>query len=113
MSGSSARRVRRVLVTTQIGIQQGDGGLLGGSGCGKLLRTPSETDTWSPVFVKPLVVDGMSFKSHKQISGSPVRHLALRGNSSLFSMIPAPGDFILLEDLGAVFPSRKSLKHPR
>lgn len=55
----------------------------------------------------------MSFKSHKQISGSPVRHLALRGNSSLFSMIPAPGDFILLEDLGAVFPSRKSLKHPR
>lgn len=74
----------------------------------------SETDTCSSVFLEPLVVDGMSFKNYKQINVSSVRHLELRGNSSLFSMIPLPGDFNLLEDLSLVFPPRKSsVKHPR
>lgn len=49
---------------------------------------PSETDTCSPVFLEPLVVDGMSFKNYKRINVSSVRCLELRGNSSLFSMIP-------------------------
>lgn len=68
---------------------------------------PSETDTCFPVFLEPLVADGMSFKNHKRINVSFVRRLELRGNSSLFSMIPLPGDFNLFEDLGLVFLSKK------
>lgn len=86
----------------------------GALGVGSCLAHPSKTGTWSPVFLEPLVVSGMSFKNHKQVSGSPVKHLELRGNSSLFAMIPAPGDFNLLGNLGPVFPPRKSsVKHPR
>ena len=57
---------------------------LGALGVGSCLAHPLKQTLGPQFFVKQLVVDGMSFKSHKQISGSPVRHLTLRDNSSLF-----------------------------
>lgn len=64
--------------------EQRDSGVPRGFGWVAAEACPSEIHTCSLVFLELLVVDGMSFKNYKQINVSSVRHLELRGNSSLF-----------------------------